>query len=82
MLFLGYEEKRVGIFNILLIRKKGKERKPVKIKIKVIMKSSKHQFSCYMTFFGNFAKNGLYQAQAAARHEIITDCPRGITISF
>ena len=46
------------------------------------MKSSKNQFSCYMTFFGNFPKKGLYQVQAAARHETIIDCPRGITMSF
>ena len=63
---LGYEEKRMGI--CCSSKKKGKERKPVKIMIKVIMKSSKNQLSCYMTFFGNFSKNGLDQVQT--RHGI------------
>ena len=45
-----------------LLIKKGKrtEKKSVKFKIKVVMRSSKNQLSCYMTFFGNFAPYDLH----------------------
>ena len=32
----------------------------MKFKIKVVMRSSKNQLSCYMTLFGNFAPYGLH----------------------
>ena len=50
VLFLGYIEERWGY----LVNQERKK-KSVKFKIKVVMRSSKNQLSCYMTLFGNFA---------------------------
>ena len=53
VLFLGYIKERWGYFVNQERKKKGK--KSLKFKIKVVMRSSKNQLSCYMTVFGNFA---------------------------
>ena len=53
VLFLGYIEERWGY--LVNQERKRTEKKSVKFKIKVVMRSSKNQLSCYMTLFGNFA---------------------------
>ena len=53
VLFLGYIEERWGYLVNQEKKKKGK--KSVKFMIKIVMRSSKNQLSCYMTLFGNFA---------------------------
>ena len=58
VLFLGYIEERWGYLVNQEKKKNGK--KSVKFKIKVIMRSSKNQLSCYMTLFGNFAPYDLH----------------------
>ena len=39
---------------------KERKKKSVKFKIKVVMRSSRNQLSCYMTLFGNFAPYDLH----------------------
>ena len=58
VLFLGYIEERWRYLVNQERKKKGK--KSVKFKIKVVMRSSKNQLSCYMTLFGNFAPYNLH----------------------
>ena len=63
MLFLGYEKK---IGDILLMEKK-KKRKPAKLNIKVIMKSSMNRFSCYITCFDKFTPTTLVEKSRTKR---------------
>ena len=70
------------------MKEKRKERKPVKLKIKVIMKSSKNQVHyifwqfCQEWFESSSNRTGILVTRpTAARHETITACPRGITTS-